>query len=183
MYIYIYVDRRIGMKAEEAGAVLLTLNLLKHNDQHARRTAACLWVIQVFCSSGTQYSCFCHQLGVKFISWRLTLKIIIAAISLNSNPNITLILNPTLHIVIQSTLLLNSSLTRKASTLNVKGRLFQKLYLLLCLNLYVDNLSNRIKSQLCSLDSFYSKPHRRKPWTGCHLPPYSSIHNQASACY
>ncbi|XP_006782341.2 cytosolic carboxypeptidase 4 [Neolamprologus brichardi] len=44
-------DRRIGMKAEEAGAVLLTLNLLKHNDQHARRTAACLWVIQVFCSS------------------------------------------------------------------------------------------------------------------------------------
>uniref|UniRef100_A0A3Q4H1C3 AGBL carboxypeptidase 1 n=1 Tax=Neolamprologus brichardi TaxID=32507 RepID=A0A3Q4H1C3_NEOBR len=108
-------DRRIGMKAEEAGAVLLTLNLLKHNDQHARRTAACLWVIQVFCSSGTQYSCFCHQLGVKFISWRLTLKIIIAAISLNSNPNITLILNPTLHIVIQSTLLLNSSLTRKAN--------------------------------------------------------------------
>ncbi|XP_005933619.2 cytosolic carboxypeptidase 4 isoform X2 [Haplochromis burtoni] len=44
-------DRRIGMKAEEAGAVLLTLNLLKHNGQHARRTAACLWVIQVFCSS------------------------------------------------------------------------------------------------------------------------------------
>uniref|UniRef100_A0A669E4C8 AGBL carboxypeptidase 1 n=1 Tax=Oreochromis niloticus TaxID=8128 RepID=A0A669E4C8_ORENI len=111
-------DRRIGMKAEEAGAVLLTLNLLKHNGQHARRTAACLWVIQVFCSSGTQYSCFCHQLGVKFISWGLTLKIIMAAISLNSNPNITFILNPTLHIVSQSTLLLNSSLTRKASTLN-----------------------------------------------------------------
>uniref|UniRef100_A0A668SIK8 Peptidase M14 domain-containing protein n=1 Tax=Oreochromis aureus TaxID=47969 RepID=A0A668SIK8_OREAU len=111
-------DRRIGMKAEEAGAVLLTLNLLKHNGQHARRTAACLWVIQVFCSSGTQYSCFCHQLGVKFISWGLTLKIIMAAISLNSNPNITFILNPTLHIVSQSTLLLNSSLTRKASALN-----------------------------------------------------------------
>uniref|UniRef100_A0AAX7SZT7 Peptidase M14 domain-containing protein n=1 Tax=Astatotilapia calliptera TaxID=8154 RepID=A0AAX7SZT7_ASTCA len=108
-------DRRIGMKAEEAGAVLLTLNLLKHSGQHARRTAACLWVIQVFCSSGKQYSCFCHQLGVKFISWRLTLKIIIAAISLNSNPNFTLILNPTLYIVIQSTLLLNSSLTSKAN--------------------------------------------------------------------
>ncbi|XP_070763219.1 cytosolic carboxypeptidase 4-like [Enoplosus armatus] len=44
-------DRRIGMKAEEAGAVLLTLNLLKHNVKHARRAAACLWVIQVFSSS------------------------------------------------------------------------------------------------------------------------------------
>ncbi|XP_044049759.1 cytosolic carboxypeptidase 4 [Siniperca chuatsi] len=44
-------DRRIGMKAEEAGAVLLTLNLLKHNIKHARRAAACLWVIQVFSSS------------------------------------------------------------------------------------------------------------------------------------
>ncbi|XP_030586826.1 cytosolic carboxypeptidase 4 [Archocentrus centrarchus] len=44
-------DRHIGMKAEEAGAVLLTLNLLKHNAEDARRAAACLWVIQVFCSS------------------------------------------------------------------------------------------------------------------------------------
>nr|XP_010785835.1 PREDICTED: uncharacterized protein LOC104959626 [Notothenia coriiceps] len=44
-------DRRIGMKADEAGAVLLTLNLLRKNDQHANRAAACLWVIQVFCSS------------------------------------------------------------------------------------------------------------------------------------
>uniref|UniRef100_A0A3P8TRP2 tubulin-glutamate carboxypeptidase n=1 Tax=Amphiprion percula TaxID=161767 RepID=A0A3P8TRP2_AMPPE len=44
-------DRRIGMKAEEAGAVLVTLNLLKHNIRHARRVAACLWVIQVFSSS------------------------------------------------------------------------------------------------------------------------------------
>ncbi|XP_039988057.1 cytosolic carboxypeptidase 4 [Xiphias gladius] len=44
-------DRRIGMKAEEAGAVLLTLNLLKHNVKHAKRAAACLWVIQVFSSS------------------------------------------------------------------------------------------------------------------------------------
>ncbi|XP_029290026.1 cytosolic carboxypeptidase 4 [Cottoperca gobio] len=44
-------DRRIGMKAEEAGAVLLTLNLLRQNVQHASRAAACLWVIQVFCSS------------------------------------------------------------------------------------------------------------------------------------
>ncbi|KAM9376128.1 cytosolic carboxypeptidase 4 [Pholidichthys leucotaenia] len=44
-------DRRIGIKAEEAGAVLLTLNLLKHNCNHAKRAAACLWVIQVFSSS------------------------------------------------------------------------------------------------------------------------------------
>ncbi|KAK5867949.1 hypothetical protein PBY51_012401 [Eleginops maclovinus] len=44
-------DRRIGMKAEEAGAVLLTLNLLRKNVQHAKRAAAFLWVIQVFCSS------------------------------------------------------------------------------------------------------------------------------------
>lgn len=57
MYIHsnICADRRIGLKAEEAGAVLLTLNLLKHNVEDARRAAACLWVIQVFCSSGTQY--------------------------------------------------------------------------------------------------------------------------------
>ncbi|XP_058502222.1 cytosolic carboxypeptidase 4 isoform X1 [Solea solea] len=44
-------DKRIGIKAEEADAVLLTLNLLKHNTKHARRAAACLWVIQVFSSS------------------------------------------------------------------------------------------------------------------------------------
>lgn len=51
--IFVCADRRIGMKAEEAGAVLLTLNLLKHNVKHAKRAAACLWVIQVFSSSGT----------------------------------------------------------------------------------------------------------------------------------
>ncbi|KAI3370895.1 hypothetical protein L3Q82_007404 [Scortum barcoo] len=44
-------DRRIGRKAVEAGAVLLTLNLLKDNVNHARRAAACLWVIQVFSAS------------------------------------------------------------------------------------------------------------------------------------
>ncbi|XP_068580033.1 cytosolic carboxypeptidase 4 [Cebidichthys violaceus] len=44
-------DRRIGVKAEDAGAALLTLNLLRHNVKHARRAAACLWVIQVFSSS------------------------------------------------------------------------------------------------------------------------------------
>uniref|UniRef100_A0A3B4WBP4 tubulin-glutamate carboxypeptidase n=1 Tax=Seriola lalandi dorsalis TaxID=1841481 RepID=A0A3B4WBP4_SERLL len=44
-------DRHIGMKAQEAGAVLLTLNLLKYNVTHAKRAAACLWVIQVFSSS------------------------------------------------------------------------------------------------------------------------------------
>uniref|UniRef100_A0A8D3DVH8 tubulin-glutamate carboxypeptidase n=1 Tax=Scophthalmus maximus TaxID=52904 RepID=A0A8D3DVH8_SCOMX len=45
-------DGHIGIKAEEAGAVLVTLNLLKHNVKHAKMTAACLWVIQVFSSSG-----------------------------------------------------------------------------------------------------------------------------------
>ncbi|XP_078024416.1 cytosolic carboxypeptidase 4 [Epinephelus lanceolatus] len=44
-------DRHIGRKAEEAGAVLLSLNLLKHNIKHARRAAAFLWVIQVFSAS------------------------------------------------------------------------------------------------------------------------------------
>ncbi|XP_034033171.1 cytosolic carboxypeptidase 4 [Thalassophryne amazonica] len=44
-------DRRIGLKAEEAGAVLLTLNLLRQNIHHTRRAAACLWVLQVFSSS------------------------------------------------------------------------------------------------------------------------------------
>ncbi|XP_072769967.1 cytosolic carboxypeptidase 4 [Nerophis lumbriciformis] len=44
-------DRSIGKKAEEAGAVLLTLNLLKNNIQHAKRAAACLLVIQVFAQS------------------------------------------------------------------------------------------------------------------------------------
>uniref|UniRef100_A0A8D3B9K1 tubulin-glutamate carboxypeptidase n=1 Tax=Scophthalmus maximus TaxID=52904 RepID=A0A8D3B9K1_SCOMX len=44
-------DGHIGIKAEEAGAVLVTLNLLKHNVKHAKMTAACLWVIQVFSSS------------------------------------------------------------------------------------------------------------------------------------
>ncbi|KAJ0029557.1 hypothetical protein NQD34_004554 [Periophthalmus magnuspinnatus] len=46
-----YRDRRIGMKAEDAGAVVLTLNLLKQNLKNAKRAAACLWVIQVFASS------------------------------------------------------------------------------------------------------------------------------------
>ncbi|GAA6232654.1 cytosolic carboxypeptidase 4-like [Lates japonicus] len=44
-------DRRIGMKAEEAGAVLLILNLLKHNVKYPKRATACLWVIQVLASS------------------------------------------------------------------------------------------------------------------------------------
>ncbi|XP_054632709.1 cytosolic carboxypeptidase 4 isoform X1 [Dunckerocampus dactyliophorus] len=44
-------DCCVGKKAEEAGAVLLTLNLLKNNIQHARRAAACLLVIRVFASS------------------------------------------------------------------------------------------------------------------------------------
>ncbi|KAK7891986.1 hypothetical protein WMY93_023949 [Mugilogobius chulae] len=44
-------DCRIGMKAEDAGAVVLTLNLLKQNLKNAKRAAACLWVLQVFASS------------------------------------------------------------------------------------------------------------------------------------
>ncbi|XP_076877159.1 LOW QUALITY PROTEIN: cytosolic carboxypeptidase 4-like [Brachyhypopomus gauderio] len=44
-------DRRIGEKAEQVDAVLLTLTLLRHNTQNPRRAAACLWVIRVFCSS------------------------------------------------------------------------------------------------------------------------------------
>ncbi|CAL8374302.1 unnamed protein product [Arctogadus glacialis] len=44
-------DPRIGMKAEDADAVLLTLNLLKQNPTHAKISAACLMVIRVYCSS------------------------------------------------------------------------------------------------------------------------------------
>ncbi|XP_036391733.1 cytosolic carboxypeptidase 4-like isoform X2 [Megalops cyprinoides] len=44
-------DRRIGLKAENADAVLLTLSLLRQNLEQPRRAAACLWVLRVFCSS------------------------------------------------------------------------------------------------------------------------------------
>uniref|UniRef100_A0A8C9WT03 tubulin-glutamate carboxypeptidase n=1 Tax=Scleropages formosus TaxID=113540 RepID=A0A8C9WT03_SCLFO len=44
-------DRNIGQKAEKMEAVLLTLDLLRQNVKHARRAAACLWLLQVFCSS------------------------------------------------------------------------------------------------------------------------------------
>ncbi|KAL2093489.1 hypothetical protein ACEWY4_010801 [Coilia grayii] len=44
-------DRRIGVKAEKAEAVLVMLGLLRQNLKDARRAAACLWVIQVFCAS------------------------------------------------------------------------------------------------------------------------------------
>ncbi|KAG7473237.1 hypothetical protein MATL_G00093530 [Megalops atlanticus] len=44
-------DRRIGLKAEKADAVLLTLSLLRQNLEQPRRAAACLWVLRVFCSS------------------------------------------------------------------------------------------------------------------------------------
>ncbi|XP_030643627.1 cytosolic carboxypeptidase 4 [Chanos chanos] len=46
-------DCRIGVKAEKAEAVLLTLSLLRQNMNHARRAAACLWLLRVFCSSVT----------------------------------------------------------------------------------------------------------------------------------
>lgn len=60
-------DRRIGMKAEHAGAVLLTLNLLKHNIKHARRVAACLWVLQVFASSVSTANLIRENYGVEVI--------------------------------------------------------------------------------------------------------------------
>uniref|UniRef100_A0A3B4E4Q3 tubulin-glutamate carboxypeptidase n=1 Tax=Pygocentrus nattereri TaxID=42514 RepID=A0A3B4E4Q3_PYGNA len=44
-------DRKIGVKAEKAEAVLVTLGLLRHNLKNSRRAAACLWVIRVYCSS------------------------------------------------------------------------------------------------------------------------------------
>ncbi|XP_057186317.1 cytosolic carboxypeptidase 4 isoform X2 [Triplophysa rosa] len=46
-------DRQIGVKAEKTDAVLLVLDLLRQNVTNPRRAAACLWVIQVFCSSVT----------------------------------------------------------------------------------------------------------------------------------
>uniref|UniRef100_A0A3P8ZV88 Peptidase M14 domain-containing protein n=1 Tax=Esox lucius TaxID=8010 RepID=A0A3P8ZV88_ESOLU len=60
-------DRRIGMKAEKAEAVMLTLNLLKQNERHSRMTAACLWVIQVFCSSVTTATLLGQNRGLDVI--------------------------------------------------------------------------------------------------------------------
>ncbi|KAI4897978.1 hypothetical protein NFI96_016952 [Prochilodus magdalenae] len=44
-------DRKIGVKAESADAVLVTLGLLRHNVKNSRRAAACLWAIRAYCSS------------------------------------------------------------------------------------------------------------------------------------
>ncbi|KAJ7997834.1 hypothetical protein DPEC_G00216270 [Dallia pectoralis] len=60
-------DSRIGTKAEKAEAVTLTLNLLKQNEQHSKRTAACLWVIQVFCSSVTTATLLGQNRGLEVI--------------------------------------------------------------------------------------------------------------------
>nr|XP_046209640.1 cytosolic carboxypeptidase 4 isoform X2 [Oncorhynchus gorbuscha] len=60
-------DRRIGMKAEKAEAVLPTLTLLKQNVKHTRRTAACLWVLQVFCSSVTTATLLGQNRGLDVI--------------------------------------------------------------------------------------------------------------------
>lgn len=70
-YMCISADRRIGMKAENAGAVLLMLNLLKHNLNHAQRATACLLVIQVLSSSGTNTSkhTHVHRLKTKWVIW------------------------------------------------------------------------------------------------------------------
>ncbi|KAK2867030.1 hypothetical protein Q8A67_025147 [Cirrhinus molitorella] len=48
-----YRDRQIGLKAQKADAVLVVLGLLRQNTENARRAAACLWVLRVFCSSVT----------------------------------------------------------------------------------------------------------------------------------
>ncbi|KAK7121699.1 hypothetical protein R3I93_022703 [Phoxinus phoxinus] len=52
-------DRQIGLKAQKADAVLVVLGLLRQNAKNARRAAACLWVLKVFCSSVTT----AHLLG------------------------------------------------------------------------------------------------------------------------
>ncbi|XP_067292754.1 cytosolic carboxypeptidase 4 isoform X3 [Pseudorasbora parva] len=44
-------DRQIGLKAQKTDAVLVVLGLLRQNAKNARRAAACLWVLRVFCSS------------------------------------------------------------------------------------------------------------------------------------
>ncbi|XP_072291842.1 cytosolic carboxypeptidase 4 [Eucyclogobius newberryi] len=60
-------DRRIGMKAEDAGGVVLTLNLLKQNLENAKRAAACLWVIQVFASSVSTANLIGENCGIDVI--------------------------------------------------------------------------------------------------------------------
>uniref|UniRef100_A0A673L3I5 Cytosolic carboxypeptidase 4-like n=1 Tax=Sinocyclocheilus rhinocerous TaxID=307959 RepID=A0A673L3I5_9TELE len=50
-------DRQIGLKAQKADAVLLVLGLLRQNTENARRAAACLWVLRVFCSSVCLLQC------------------------------------------------------------------------------------------------------------------------------
>ncbi|KAM6973388.1 cytosolic carboxypeptidase 4 [Aplochiton taeniatus] len=60
-------DCRIGLKAEEAEAVLLTLKLLRQNGKHARRAAACLWVLKVYCSSVTTANLLGENQGVDVI--------------------------------------------------------------------------------------------------------------------
>ncbi|XP_053742457.1 cytosolic carboxypeptidase 4 isoform X2 [Synchiropus splendidus] len=60
-------DRRIGVKAEDAGAVLLTLNLLKQNLTHAQRAAACLLVLQVFCTSVSAANIIGENQGLEVI--------------------------------------------------------------------------------------------------------------------
>lgn len=61
-------DRRIGRKAEEAGAVLLALKLLKHNTKHAKRATACLLLIQVFASAGTTSGFIRHPINTHLLT-------------------------------------------------------------------------------------------------------------------
>lgn len=60
-------DRQIGTRAEKLGAVLLTLNLLKLNAKHGRRTAACLCVIQVFSSTASTANLIGENQGLDVI--------------------------------------------------------------------------------------------------------------------
>ncbi|KAJ8412935.1 hypothetical protein AAFF_G00105170 [Aldrovandia affinis] len=60
-------DRKIGQKAEKAEAVLLTLGLLRQNMKRARRAAACLWVLQAFCSSVSTASFIGKNRGLDFV--------------------------------------------------------------------------------------------------------------------
>ncbi|XP_061679258.1 cytosolic carboxypeptidase 4 isoform X2 [Syngnathoides biaculeatus] len=60
-------DCGIGKKAEEAGAILLILNLLKNNIQHARRAEACLLVIQVFATSVSTAKLIASNQGLDII--------------------------------------------------------------------------------------------------------------------
>ncbi|XP_068595082.1 cytosolic carboxypeptidase 4 [Brachionichthys hirsutus] len=67
LQVEIKTNRHIGLKAEAAGAVLPTLNLLRDNSKHARRASACLWVIQVLSSTGSTAKLIGERHGLDII--------------------------------------------------------------------------------------------------------------------